>query len=84
MSIYTRGDTIPFIITGKSVGTNPSIFGHWKDEEGIGKSPHRTDMSRLVADGGSEEIEALLATLPCPLHGSTGTAICGPCADVLE
>lgn len=70
--IYVRGDSIPFVITGKSVGTNPVIFGYWNNDP----KEHRTDLSRLVADGGINEIDEILKHVPCPVHGLTGEAIC--------
>lgn len=77
MAIYIRGDAVPFVITRKSVGTNPTLYGYWSDEKP--GSDHQTNLSRIVADGGLHEVDAHLATLPCPVHGLQPRAICPEC-----
>lgn len=75
MSIYVRVEKTPVVVIGRSVGTNPTITVLFPDDS----RPLRTDLSRLVADGGITEIETILASLPCPWCRETGQAYC--CVD---
>lgn len=62
MSIYIRGDATPFTLTGKSDDQGTELYGTWAGDPHT--KSHATDRSRIVADGGSREVEDTIAALP--------------------
>lgn len=62
MAIYVRGDSTPFVLTGKSDEGGTKLFGYFSDDEK--RVPFKTDRSRIVADGAAAEVEAAILTVP--------------------